>query len=231
MLWSNLVAFGALHDLPGEEAAVLLSRTSGGTGEFVYLAVMAKRSGRLVNVGTVGVGDRVKVRAIRVSDRHVVMAVVEAVPGEAMCCPSQLAQKVFAIRDGALRPVSSTATGTLAVGTLGQVEWTLVEMNGKALPAGAKPPTIRFDGLRASGFNGCNRFTGNVEEKGPGAFAFGPLASTRMACGDPQNEVENQFAASLGAVSRYTFVAGRLVLTGSNERASGTLVFEGTPAK
>ena len=231
MLWSNLVAFGALDDQPGEETAVLLSETSGGSGEFVYLAVMANRDGQLVNVGTVGVGDRVRVRAFRVSDGHVVMDVVEAGPGEAMCCPSRLAQKIFAVRTGGLRLVSSNVTGTLSVATLGEVQWTLVEMDGKALPAGATPPTIQFDGPRASGFNGCNRFTGGVEDKGPGAFAFGPLAQTRMACAAAQAEIENRFVALLAAVSQYSFVAGRLALTGVDGRAARSLVFEGKPAK
>jgi heat shock protein HslJ len=91
---------------------------------------------------------------------------VEPGLGEAMCCASRLAQKIFAVRTGALRLVSSTVTGALSIATLGQVEWTLVEMDGKTLPAGARPPTIRFDSASASGFSGCNRFTGGVQEKG-----------------------------------------------------------------
>ena len=226
-LWSNLVAYGALDDQPGEEAAVLLSETSGGSGEFVYLAVMANRNGRVVNLGTVGVGDRVKVRTVRILDRRILMDVVEAGPGEAMCCPTLLAQKAFAVHADALRLESSTVTGTLSVATMGQMEWTLVEMDGKALPAGATPPTIRFDGLRASGFAGCNRFTGSVEDKGAGAFTFGPLAATRMACAGPQDEIESRFVARLGTVSRFSFVAGRLALT--DGRATAALVFEAKP--
>ena len=62
MLWESAVAFGDMDGAPGNEAVALLSSNSGGSGEFVYIAVFGVRDGQLVNLGTAEVGDRVKLR-------------------------------------------------------------------------------------------------------------------------------------------------------------------------
>ena len=101
-----------------------------------------------------------------------------------------------------------------------------MSLDEQPLPVGAPPPTITFDGTRVSGFGGCNRYTGQVAEKTPGTIAVGPLAATKMACPSPAMEVEDRYIATLGTVSHYTFVAGRLLLSGATGGASQRLTFE-----
>jgi heat shock protein HslJ len=73
---------------------------------------------------------------------------------------------------------------------LENVEWTLTELDGAALQATSRPaPTLKLSSKdhRASGFAGCNRFTGGyelVDER----LRFNALATTRMACPEPTPE-------------------------------------------
>ncbi len=64
---------------------------------------------------------------------------------------------------------------------------------------------------RASGFSGCNRFTGSFETDGD-ALSLGPLATTMMACPDPQMNLERKFHTALSAVKSYRIVGQHLEL-------------------
>lgn len=73
--------FHLTGDLDGdgaEEAIVLLSAQSGGSGSELYLAALTRRSDGVVNLGTARVGDRVQVRAARVEGGRVELDVVQA---------------------------------------------------------------------------------------------------------------------------------------------------------
>ena len=118
--------------------------------------------------------------------------------------------------------VSCASTATPSLATLAGATWTLVSLGGQPLAQGTRPPTAVFEGIRLSGFGGCNRYTGQVEEKTPGTIAIGPLAVTKMACPSPAMEVEDRYFAALAQVTQYRVAGSRLVLSGP----SGELVFE-----
>ena len=71
--------------------------------------------------------------------------------------------------------------------------------------AGGEPITLVLSaqtGLRrASGFSGCNRYTGTYMLK-EGRLSFGPLAGTRMACATPCGKIEGAYLDALAHVSR-----------------------------
>jgi heat shock protein HslJ len=73
---------------------------------------------------------------------------------------------------------------------LENVEWTLVELDGVAITTTSHPaPTLKLSSKerRASGFAGCNRYTGSYELDGS-RLQFGAMAATRMACPEPTPE-------------------------------------------
>ena len=228
-LWPRPLAFGELAGVRGENAVALLSITEGGSGSVVHVGVFQERSGRVADVGMALVGDRVQVRALRIVDGTVVLDVVEAGTGDAMCCPGQLAQKSYAFRAGALTLVSSSVIGRLSLAALADGEWTLMSLDGRPLPQATRPPTAVFEGARVSGFGGCNRYVGQVVEKSPGAIVVGPLAGTKMACPSPAMEVEDRFLAAMSRATRYSFVGGRLVLSAADGGTSQELTFERVP--
>jgi heat shock protein HslJ len=225
MLWEPAVRFGDVDGSAGSEAVALLSATTGGSGEFVHLAVFGVRDGALANLGTAPVGDRTKVQSMWLEQGKIIMDVVEIGPADAACCPTQVARKTFGLEGGALKQLTSEVRGVLALSMLAANEWTLVEMDGQPLPAGVDPPLIHFERESVRGFAGCNRFNASVKETKPGEIEIAPAAGTRKACPPPAMELEDKFFGQLAKVRGYTFLAGQLALTWQDGDRFGTLLF------
>jgi heat shock protein HslJ len=85
--------------------------------------------------------------------------------------------------------------------------WVLVELGGPPADegqVGAAVPYFELDlaAARVSGSGGCNRLAGSVELDGD-SLAFGPLATTRIACAEDVRERERRFLQALGAARAY----------------------------
>jgi heat shock protein HslJ len=79
--------------------------------------------------------------------------------------------------------------------------------------SGEDKPFIQFGANgRVSGNSGCNRFTGAYEIAEDGSIKIGPLASTRMACPEPEMAAETKFFAILDEVRSFERVGKRLAL-------------------
>jgi heat shock protein HslJ len=113
-------------------------------------------------------------------------------------------------------------------------EWQLVTVGAASAVAGSAA-TMRFSDGRVAGTTGCNRYTGPYTSEAAGAIEFGPLASTMMACPEPQIRQEQAFLQALDAAATYVISGGILTLKAANgdelatfaPRESATLV--GTP--
>jgi heat shock protein HslJ len=187
--------------------------------------VFQLRDAALVNVATTEVGDRVKLRRLSVESGTVVLDVVQTGPGEPMCCGTQLARKTYRLKDGRLQRIASQVVGRLSLAAISRQEWALDEMNGKRLSQGTEPPTFSVNGDVASGFGGCNRYSGPITENAPGKASLGDLAATMMACDDAQMAIEDEYLRSLRQVSAFTFLAGRLALSWEGAGQRGLLLF------
>ena len=83
--------------------------------------------------------------------------------------------------------------------------WRLAAGGTREVPGGAngEPITLVLStetGLRrASGFSGCNRYTGTYLLK-DGKLGFGPLAGTRMACATPGGKIEGAYLDALAHI-------------------------------
>lgn len=82
-------------------------------------------------------------------------------------------------------------------------------------------PTITFEGERASGFAGCNRWFGSVTRGEASALSFGQVGATRMMCEGPQMNIEREFLAALSNTRTARVDGDQLVLadTGGAELA------------
>jgi heat shock protein HslJ len=204
---------GDLDDDGAEEAVIHLVYSSGGTGDFGYLAVMARENGGIVQRALGLMGDRVQIREARMVDGSVEIDVLQASSKDGMCCPSQLATRIFNLQEGRFEETASIVTGSLSLATLEGVTWTLRE----AVTNEDRPPiTLQFDSGRLSGSAGCNRFNGSItsSETATG-IAIGPLMTTRMACPGDLMERERDFLAQLQQARVFRFTTGDLVLAGS----------------
>jgi heat shock protein HslJ len=220
---------GDLDSRPGEEAVVVLSESSGGSGSFDYIAVMGRAAtgSELVNLGTASIGDRVGIRSARIVGRQLVLELVQAGPEDAACCPSQLATRAFTLANEGLQEVSHDVTGTLSLAELEAVEWVLTHLGRKQRAPATPELTLRFDGERIAGSSGCNRFFGGIESgRLPGDLRIGPLGGTRMACPEPQMLLEQRFLSALQSVVKFGFVTGRLYLLSDEAGVTTVLLFE-----
>lgn len=202
-------------DLTGDgrdEAVVLVWESTGGSGTRTYLAAMGRRGEEVVNLGTSLVGDRVQVKAGFIAAGLTTLDLVRAGPGEAACCPTQKVLVGWRLEDGNLVRVSTEITGSLSLDDLEGPEWVL-EKIGRDDPVADGPPIwIGFDEDRVEGSGGCNAYFGTVTGETPGVLVFSAMGTTMMACSEPAMDLERRFLRTLAGGSRYSFVAGRLVI-------------------
>lgn len=227
VLMTPLVTLGEFDDLPGTDAAALVASNEGGSGEHITLSIVGLRDGKAVSLATTTVGDRTKVRDLRVSGRDVVLDVVEIGPGEAACCGRQVATRTYRLEGGAMKEVAAQITGTLSLATtVAGHDWTAVAFDGAPIAASAPAPTLTFADGRISGSSGCNQYRGPLTEPEPGTLKVGPTMSTRRACVGEGSEIETRFLKTLAKVTSYTFLAGRLVLSGLDGEQMRSITFD-----
>ena len=227
--------FHLAGDLDGDavaESVILLGESSGGTGEWIHLAVVARRPIELINVATTRLGDRVQVRAARVEAGHIVLDVVQAGQNDAMCCPGELATRTWELHGAELRELPSTIPPQpLSLATLSGTEWVLRWWSWTEPAPTAPEVTLRFADGRFAGTSGCNRYFA-AATPGPmvGDAEVGDAGATMMACPEPAASVEKRFLQQLQGVKKFSFVATQLALTYERDGATGVMLFSGRPS-
>ncbi len=220
--------FWATGDLDGDgrqEAVVFLAESSGGSGSRIYIAAMGWVSGLPVNLGTALIGDRVQLRTLRIIDNRVELDVVQQGPDDAACCPTQKATRSWQLDSQDLAENAYRISGRFSLADLAGVEWTLTHFAwDEPVPAGLAITLAVEDG-RLAGSSGCNLYFADIEESQPGNVTVSATGSTRMACPEEVMEVESRYLTALGAVTKYSFLAGKLALTYQSEQAVYSLLF------
>jgi heat shock protein HslJ len=222
------LAVGAVTADGAPEAAVLLWKSSGGTGAFTFLAVVADKGGKIENVVTTPLGDREQVRSVSIVDRRIVVDVISQGPGEPMCCPTQKQRRTWTWTGTGLKELPREVRGQATVADLEFRAWTLRSLdNDQPLPKGVTV-TLAVKNGRVEGTGGCNTYGGAIADgTGARALAVGRLMSTRMFCAGAPSDVEAKYLAALQAVFQFGFVAGDLALTYKDGTAVKTLMFSG----
>lgn len=94
--------------------------------------------------------------------------------------------------------------------------WQLTELPGFAgLDDLPRPPTVRFEAGRVSGFGGCNNLTGGYRVDGD-RLTIDRVASTMMACPEPAASVENAFHQAFAGSFRYVVEGDQLTATAAS---------------
>jgi heat shock protein HslJ len=108
--------------------------------------------------------------------------------------------------------------------------WTMTSYNnGKqavvTAVAGTDVTLLLTEDGKVSGSGGCNQYSGDYTTDGD-SISFGPLASTQMACEDPDvNAQEAAYLAALGTVSSFRLEGDRLDLLAADDSLAAS--FEG----
>lgn len=212
-LVEEAIAHGDLDGDGVPEAAVLLLAEGGGSGSFVHLAVVKAVAGRARPVAAQLVGDRIQVRDLRIDGGRVRLDAVRAGPGDAACCPGELATLGWRLQRGRLVPDPVSVTGRLGPAAAAGPTWVLERWAGGEPVAADGAPTLAIEDARLTGSAGCNRYQATIATgAGPGDLVPGPVATTRRACEGEAAAVEARYLAQLPRASGLRFQFGRLVL-------------------
>jgi heat shock protein HslJ len=219
---------GAITADGAPEAVVLLRKSSGGTGVFTFIAVVADRGGKIENVATAPLGDHEQVRSLSIVDRRIVAEVIGYGPGEPMCCPTQRQRRTWYWTSTGLKELPREVRGLSTVADLESRAWTLRSLdNDQPLPKGVTV-TLSVKNRRVDGTGGCNTYGGAIADgNGSRALEIGRLGSTRRFCAGAPGDVEAKYLAALQAVFQFGFVAGDLALTYKDGSVVRTLMFSG----
>jgi heat shock protein HslJ len=97
-------------------------------------------------------------------------------------------------------------------GTVWTVDTLVTGDAASSLPAGARPPTLTFEGGSVAVDTGCNTGSGSYT-LADGSVTFAPIATTRVACVDPAAAaVEQHVLAVLAGTATVTVEADALTL-------------------
>lgn len=101
-------AIGDVNQDGVDDAAVILALETGGSGTFEYLAIVSNQNGRLVNLDTYPLGDRVRVQTLRIKDGQVRLKMLKHKDTDPRCCPTDLIIEAYQINntDGTLAPIT-----------------------------------------------------------------------------------------------------------------------------
>lgn len=210
-LWAELLASGDLDGQPGDEIVGLLSETSGGSGERVYLFAAKPDQDSYAPWLALLVGDRVKVRSLTVSNQKISMAVVEAGSNQPLCCGTEMNHKVWQLQNQQLVLAESQYQGPLSHQSLQGKRWYWLD----------KPvdkPEVNQPGCVYLAFAGdqiivqidSRSVSGDIRESQPGHIQISGF-------GINDNDLktsERQLLKNLMSINQYTFRAGQLLLTG-----------------
>ncbi|MGF1790392.1 META domain-containing protein [Photobacterium profundum] len=232
MLIDGIKATGDLNGDGEDEAVVLLNYAPGGTGQFLNLAVMSKSgtqaSGKADNVATIFVGDRVRVRDLKIKNGKIVLDVVQVGPKDSICCPGEVAERVWQLNGTTLQELESNKqTSRLSPKTLAGSSWVLESWRYGESAYQSKPITLSFQDNKFVGQSGCNRYFTTVKAGiMPGDISVSPPSSTRKACKDPKlSKNENRFLKQLKDVHQFSFFAGKLALSYGQGNHYGVMIF------
>jgi heat shock protein HslJ len=111
--------------------------------------------------------------------------------------------------------------------TLDGTSWRLETIQGEPVLPGTEP-TLVFEDGNAGGTTGCNSFGGPYVATGEAAIQFTEIASTQMACMDPDGVMDQEIAylSMLQSATDYRVEGDRLEL--QNDLGETVLTFSRT---
>lgn len=224
-LWPELMRSADLDGEGGDEKIGLVSETSGGSGERVYLIAATSDADESHAWPAVLLGDRVKVRTMQVRSGEIVLEIIEAGPEEALCCGTQLTRLVYGLHGQGLVLKDRKPQGRLSIELLQSSNWIMLDRPGDRLNA-LHPACVelRIQDTQITWNVSSHLYIGSVDEISPGQIEISdvaPAVSGLEADFSPQERLISRLAS----VTRYTFRAGRLLFMGQEERRPSAFEF------
>ncbi|MEZ4518136.1 MAG: serine hydrolase [Chloroflexota bacterium] len=231
-LVDSLLVTGDLDGDGTQDAVTLLEDNSSGSGQFLFLVVVRDALGNPQPTTAVMLGDRIGLKSLQVDGSSIVADLISQGAGDAACCAGTNTQQVWELVDGQLVVQSNEEMAPIAVSDLNGTSWQLVGFNGLVEPVPADTViTAQFADGQISGSAGCNTYSATISgvEDMPTGMTVGPIATTQMACPEPDMQQEARYLAALESVTYWLWglEPGHLTLVYQTEEgSSGDLVFK-----
>lgn len=94
-------------------------------------------------------------------------------------------------------------------------EWQLIQLDGRSVKAAPETFVLKLENGSVSGAGACNRLMGSYKTGERRALKIGPVASTKMAC--PNLDQEQQFLRALESTTHYDMDGPMLLLLSNGE--------------
>jgi heat shock protein HslJ len=208
----------AIGDLDGDgvnDAVAFLSEDDGGTAVVLHMAVMSRIKGKIVNIATIRLGERINIRAISVERGQITLDLLQFGPKDLPCCPSELVARVWTLeRTGLVERVARKRQGALKLGTLEGEEWLFRGFTPRLTQPAGSGLSLSLEKERISGYAGCNRYMGTATAtKVPGEVTLKATKSTNTLCGDRGMKDEEEYLDALRKTVKFGFFLGDLTLS------------------
>jgi len=211
--FTDATAFGDLNGDGVDDAVVVLVESSGGSGNFRYLAAVLNQDGSPENVATQLIGDREQVQSVTIDGAEVSVKALTHGPEDPMCCPTEEITLTYRFDGEQLVKISeersSEETPTdEAPAALNGTQWTLasyVDSQGETVHVLPDTElTAQFTTDQIAGSAGCNDYFASYQIDGAG-LTVGPVGATRKACDEPAGIMaqERDYLAALKAATGY----------------------------
>ncbi len=116
-----------------EDGIAYVWANTGGSGGFVYLAVVSADAGAPANIATLFLGDRIKLLSTAIDDGQITLEAIVQGPDDPFCCPTQQVVQVYALQDGRLVETESRIVAGLTPEKLANMPYAVEEApNGNA---------------------------------------------------------------------------------------------------
>jgi len=227
-LLGSLVARADLTGNGTEDAVVLVNFAPGGTGQLLHLALMTANDGGPEQTAAAFIGDRVRVRALRIEGDTVAVDVVQAGPRDPSCCPGELATRLWQYSDGELTEIDSAVeTARMSIDAIGERQWQLTHWRYQEPVEESTTITLAYEEGKLIGNSSCNNYFASVSNGAlPGDIKVSAPGATRMACRNPDSAAaEQRFLSLLPTVWQFSWMAGELVLSYGEGSETGVLFF------
>jgi heat shock protein HslJ len=190
--------FGDMNRDGEDDALVILTLTTGGSGTFYYAAIAANVNGEYQGTDAILLGDRITPQTHFVQNERGMVNYLVRNPGESFAIQPSLQQSLHLQLDKEnlrLIQVEVNFEGEVDpnVMTLDMKTWTWVKTqynnDTEVTPLKADVFTLTFnsDGI-VSASTDCNSMNGSYDVDGS-KISFSPMASTRMYCEGSQEKV------------------------------------------
>lgn len=223
-----LQASGDLNHDGQIDTAVILSYSPGGSGIFVYLAIMTSRGARPINLDTKLLGDRVQVRSIEITNDLLVVDLLQHGDDDPSCCPGEVVLYQFHLENDQIVPASSPLqTFRLSLATL---EDKTYQLHHADLPDEIVSRPIFILTVQDSVMTavcGCRRYQMAVDEqKVPGDMVVRDPIRPIDSCNNPDTDTDCMYLLQLlPRIYRYGWQQGKLTFSYETSGTYGNLYF------